>query len=93
MGNLYFIEKMMIERMREVKRQAEFRTRLGLRRSRAEPTPHCLRTRVGGWLIRAGFRLQGSGPDPGGALGPIMGGAGGAPARQRGQNGHTPDSG
>lgn len=62
MGNLYFLEKMMMERMREVERQTEFRTRLGLRHCRALPTPHRLRKLVGGWLIRAGFRLQGGYP-------------------------------
>lgn len=50
MGNLYFLEKRMIERMREVQRQAEFRSRLGLRYWRGEPMPRCLRRLVGGWF-------------------------------------------
>lgn len=63
-SDLYFLEKMIIERMREVQREAEIRTRVGIRHCRAQPTPRCFHKLVGGWLIRAGFRLQGARPDP-----------------------------
>lgn len=64
MSNLYFLEWMMIERMREVARPAELRSRLGLRAFRPAPSAGWLRRLLGTWLIRAGRRLQRGEPEP-----------------------------
>lgn len=58
MSNLYFLERTMIERMRDVTRHAEFRTRLGLHTARAECRAGRVRRLLGTWLIRAGRWLQ-----------------------------------
>jgi hypothetical protein len=63
MDNLYYLEKMIITRMREVQRRAESRTRLGLRHWRAQPTSRRLRKLAGGWMIRAGAFLLRANPD------------------------------
>lgn len=86
-SDLYFLEKMTIGRRREVERQAEFRTRLGLHHRRAEATPCRVRRLVGGWLIRAGVFLLQANPDPEAVIGQIMGGAMGGAVRRGGQNG------
>ena len=92
MGNLYYLEKMMLERTREVQRQAEFRTRLGRRRCRALPTPHRLRKLVGGWLIRAGALLLRANPDSEAVMERMTGGAADGAACHGGQNGRATNS-
>jgi len=75
----FSFEKMMIERMQEVQRQAEFRTRLGVSRWRGEPIPCSLRRLVGGWLIRAGAHFLRVNPDSEAVMQRMIGkGAGGA---------------
>ena len=92
MGNLYYLEKMMMEQTREVQRQAEFRTRLGRRRCRALPTPHRLRKLVGGWLIRAGALLLRANPDSDAVMERMTGGAADGAACHGGQNGRATNS-
>lgn len=75
MGNLYFLERMMIERMREVARQAEERSRLGIHTRRIPPSPGRFRRLVGAWLIQAGRRLQQVEPDPRTMTRPALAGA------------------
>jgi hypothetical protein len=64
MGNFYFLERMMIERMREVAHQAEVRNRLRIHTLRPASSPGRFRRLVGAWLIQAGRRLQQVEPDP-----------------------------
>lgn len=92
MNNPYFLEKMMIERMQEVQRKAEFRTRLGLRHWRGEPMPCCLRRLVGGWMIRAGALLLRANPDSETVMERMTGGAAGGAACHGGQDGRATNS-
>lgn len=73
MSNLYFLERTMIERMREVARQAELRSRLGLYTLRPASSAGRLRRLVGAWLIRAGRWLQRAEPYPRTMTRPILG--------------------
>ncbi len=92
MSDLYFLEKMIIGRRREVERQAEFRTRLGLHHRRAEATPCRVRRLVGGCLIRAGALLLRANPDSETVLERMTGGAAGGAACHGGQNGRATNS-
>jgi hypothetical protein len=91
-SNLYFIEKMVIERIREVQRQADFRTRIGLRRCRAGPALHFFRQQVEGWLTRAGLCPQGANPDLEAVMGQIMAKPAAGAACHGGGNDRTLDS-
>lgn len=72
MSNLYFLERMMGERMRELEGQAELRSRLGLHALRDRRSPGGFRRWVGTLLIRAGHRLQGADPDPRSVKWPVL---------------------
>jgi hypothetical protein len=59
MSDLYFLESMMRERVRQIERDAQLRSRLGVSRQQADPVSVRLRRRLGSWLIQAGQRLRG----------------------------------
>jgi len=58
MSDLYFVERMMRERVRQIERDAQLRSRLGVSRQQADPVSARLRRRLGTWLIRIGQRLR-----------------------------------
>jgi len=58
MSDLYFVERMMRERVRQIERDAELRSRLGVSRQQVDPVSARLRRRLGTWLIRIGQRLR-----------------------------------
>jgi hypothetical protein len=72
MSNLYFLERMMIQRMREVARRADARARLGLHSREGKPPAGRIRRLAGAWLIRAGRRLQQTEVGPRGMTRPIL---------------------
>ncbi len=92
MDTPYYLEKMMIERMQEVERQAELRTRLGLRHRRAEATPSRVRRLVGGWLIQAGALLLRANPDSETVMERMTEGPPSGTACHGGQNGRATNS-
>lgn len=59
MSDLYFIERMMRERVWQIERDAQLRSRLGVSRQHADPVSARLRRKLGSWLIQAGQRLRG----------------------------------
>ncbi len=59
MSDLFFVERMMSERVRQIERDAQLRNRLGLSRQPADPVSVRLRRTLGSWLIQAGERLRG----------------------------------
>lgn len=59
MSDLFFVERMMTERVRQIERDAQLRSRLGVSRQQADPVSVRLRRTLGIWLIRIGQRLRG----------------------------------
>ncbi len=59
MSELYFLERMMRERVWQIERDAQLRSRLGVSRQKGDSVSVRLRQRLGGWLIRVGQRFQG----------------------------------
>jgi len=58
MSDLYFVERMISERVRQIERDAELRSRLGVSRQRTDPVAVRLRRTLGTWLIRIAQRLR-----------------------------------
>jgi len=59
MSDLFFVEMMMRERVRQIERDAQLRSRLGVSRQRTDPVAVRLRQVLETWLIRMGQRLRG----------------------------------
>ena len=58
MSDLFFLERMMTERVRQIERDAQLRSRLGVSHQQADPVSVRLRRTLGTWLIRIGQRLR-----------------------------------
>jgi len=58
MSDLYFLERMMRERVRQIERDAQLRSRLGVSRKQADPVSVRLRRTLRSWLFRIGQRLR-----------------------------------
>jgi hypothetical protein len=59
MSELYFLERMMRERVWQIERDAQLRSRLGVSRQKGDSVSVRLRQWLGGWLIRVGQCFQG----------------------------------
>lgn len=73
MSNLYFLERMAREKLREVERRADVHRRLSIHTLRDGPSPAPVRRLVGAWLIRVGRRLQRVERDPRRVAEPVPG--------------------
>jgi hypothetical protein len=58
MSDLYFLERMMGERVRQIEKTAQLRSQLGVSRQVADPVSVQVWRRLGSWLIQAGQRLR-----------------------------------